>query len=298
MPPYHHVKRIIDMKTYLDCIPCFMQQALRAGRIATTDEAQIKKILDNTAAMVSNIPMQSTPAQTGMKVYDIVSQVSSVEDPYKAIKTKHIQQTKAIYPQLEELVKKSEDKLLTAIKVAIAGNIIDLGVNMHFDLVNDVQIILKQDFAILDYQAFKIQLEKADFVLYIGDNAGESVFDKILIKQLGKPVKYVVRSAPIINDVTMEDAIASGLDKVADIIESGSKSPGIILELSSPEFIELFQKASMVISKGQGNYEGLSDCSRTVFFLLKAKCAVISKHLGVAEGSIVMKEHIPQADKE
>ncbi len=286
------------MKTYLDCIPCFMQQALRAGRIATTDEAQIKKILDNTAAMVSNIPMQSTPAQTGMKVYDIVSQVSSVEDPYKAIKTKHIQQTKAIYPQLEELVKKSEDKLLTAIKVAIAGNIIDLGVNMHFDLVNDVQIILKQDFAILDYQAFKIQLEKADFVLYIGDNAGESVFDKILIKQLGKPVKYVVRSAPIINDVTMEDAIASGLDKVADIIESGSKSPGIILELSSPEFIELFQKASMVISKGQGNYEGLSDCSRTVFFLLKAKCAVISKHLGVAEGSIVMKEHIPQADKE
>ncbi len=286
------------MKTYLDCIPCFMQQALRAGRIATTDEAQIKKILDNTAAMVSNIPMQSTPAQTGMKVYDIVSQVSGVEDPYKAIKAKHIQQTKAIYPQLEEMVERSEDKLLTAIKVAIAGNIIDLGVNMRFDLVNDVQKILKQDFAILDYQAFKIQLEKADFVLYIGDNAGESVFDKILIKQLGKPVKYVVRSAPIINDVTKEDAIASGLDKVADIIESGSKSPGIILELSSPEFIELFQKAPMVISKGQGNYEGLSDCSRTVFFLLKAKCAVISKHLGVAEASIVMKEHIPQTDKE
>lgn len=286
------------MKTYLDCIPCFMQQALRAGRIATTDEAQIKKILDNTAAMVSTIPMQSTPAQTGMKVYDIVSQVSGVEDPYIAIKAKHIQQTKAIYPQLEELVEKSEDKLLTAIKVAIAGNIIDLGVNMHFDLVNDVQNILKQDFAILDYQAFKIQLEKAAFVLYIGDNAGESVFDKILIKQLNKPVKYVVRSAPIINDVTKEDAIASGLDKVADIIESGSKSPGIILELSSPEFIELFQKAPMVISKGQGNYEGLSDCSRSVFFLLKAKCAVISKHLGVAEASIVMKEHIPQTDKE
>jgi len=276
---------------YLDCIPCFMQQALRAGRMATTDEKKLKEILDKTGEMVKTISMFNTPAETGMIVYRIVSEVTGVHDPYKKIKQQHIKETKAIYPELEKIVANSDDKLLTAIKIAIAGNVIDLGVNKAFDIVEDVKYILKQDFGVFDYEAFKIQLKKTKNILYIGDNVGESVFDKILIKELKKPVKYAVRSIPIINDVTMEDAIASGLDDVAELIDSGCKSPGIILDQSTPEFLDLFNTSELVISKGQGNFEGLSDCNKQVFFLLKAKCSVISNHLGVALNSIILKEH-------
>jgi len=279
------------MKTYLDCIPCFMQQALRAGRIATSDENKLKQILDKTGEMVKTISMHDTPAETGMMVYHIVKEVTGVYDPYKDIKQQHIIETKSIYPELEKLVADSDDRLLTAIKIAIAGNIIDLGVNKEFDIVTDVKNILDQDFAILDYKAFKKQLRKSNNILYIGDNVGESVFDKILIKELKKPVKYAVRSIPIINDVTMEDAIASGLEEVAELIDSGCESPGVILDQSTPEFLKLFNKSDLIISKGQGNFEGLSECNRQVFFLLKAKCPIISNHLGIEEGSIILKEH-------
>lgn len=279
------------MKLYLDCIPCFMQQALRAGRIATSDEKKLKQILDKTGEMVKTISLQSTPAEIGVMAYRIVSEVTGVSDPYKNIKQQHIAETKSIYPELEKIVANSEDKLLTAIRIAIAGNVIDLGVKKSFDIVKDVKSILKQDFAICDYSAFKTQLEKTENILYIGDNAGESVFDKILIKELKKPVKYAVRSIPIINDVTMEDAIASGLDEVSELIDSGCKSPGIILNQSTPGFLEFFSSSDLVISKGQGNFEGLSDCKRQVFFLLKTKCPIISNHIGVEDGSIILKEH-------
>jgi len=279
------------MKTYLDCIPCFMQQALRAGRMATDDDKKIKEILDKTGQMVKTISLQSTPAETGMKVYAIVTELTGVKDPYKKIKQKHLEETKSIFPELEKIVENSNDKLLTAIKIAVAGNIIDLGVNKSFNILTDVKNILNQEFAIFDYEAFKKQLNTTKEILYIGDNVGESVFDKILIKALKKPVKYAVRAAPIINDVTMEDAIASGLDKVTELINSGCKSPGVILEQSTPEFFDIYNNSGMVISKGQGNYEGLSNCNRQVFFLLKAKCPVISQHIGVEEGSIILKEH-------
>jgi len=268
-----------------------MQQALRAGRMATSDEKKLRQILDKTGEMVKTISMHATPAEMGMSVYRIVSEVTGVLDPYKEIKQKHIAETKAIYPELEKIVDESDDKLLTAIRIAIAGNVIDLGVKKTFDIVEDVKSILKQEFSVFDYDAFKAQLENSENILYIGDNVGESVFDKILIKELEKPVKYAVRSIPIINDVTMEDAIASGLDEVAELIDSGCESPGIILSQSTPEFLEIFNSSDLVISKGQGNFEGLSDCNRQVFFLLKTKCSIISKHIGVEDGSIILKEH-------
>ena len=282
------------MKTYLDCIPCVMQQALRAGRMATSDENKLKQILDETAELVKTISMQATPAETGAKVYHIVSKITGVADPYKEIKQQHILETKAIYPELEQIVADSDDRLLTAIKIAIAGNVIDLGVNKAFDIVSDVKFILEQDFAIFDYDAFKKQLAKSKNILYLGDNVGESVFDILLIKELKRPVKYAVRAIPIINDVTREDAIASGIDEVAEIVDSGCKSPGVILDQSSPEFREQFNTADIIISKGQGNFEGLSGCNRQVFFLLKAKCGIIADHLGVEEGAIVLKEHKPK----
>jgi len=277
------------MKTYLDCLPCFVEQALRAARIATNDEKLIKKVLDEVGCMIRETPMENTPVESGIQVYGKISRITGVADPYREIKQQHIAEAKALLPELETMVAASEDSLLTAIRLAIAGNVIDLGINKTFDLVSDIKKILLQDFALFDYDAFKKELAKAKTILYLGDNAGESVFDKLLIQQLRKPVKYAVRTQPIINDVTMKEAVDSGLDEVAALIDSGSPAPGIIMRYATPDFREVYQNAELVISKGQGNYEGLSGEKRTIFFLLKAKCPVIARDIGVKEGDIVLK---------
>ena len=277
------------MKTYLECLPCMMQQALRAGRIATNDEKKQKKILDIIGNEIKNVPMHNTPAQTGEIVYRKVKEVTGIEDPYKEIKKKNIKEALDLFPVFEKHIQMSDDKLLTAIRIAIAGNVIDFGLSKKFNLIDDLKTIINQDFALFDYQKFKDTLFKAKSVLYIADNAGESVFDRILIKELNKPVTYVVRGIPIINDVTYEDAIESGVQKVAQkIISSGTTAPGTILELCTNEFIETFKNADMVISKGQGNYEALASVNRDVFFLLKAKCKIVAKNLGVKEDDIVL----------
>ena len=277
------------MKTYLDCLPCFMNQALRAGRIATKDEKKIKTLLDDVGCMIKDIPMDSTPPETGELIYQKVREITGVEDPYKKIKESNIKEALTLYPKLKQTVKNSNNKLLTAIRIAIAGNVIDLGVDKEFNILEDVYKVLKQDFAIFDFEEFITQLEKAKSILYLGDNAGESVFDKILIEEMGKPVTYVVRDIPVINDVTIEDAISSGLDEVAEIISSGTTAPGTILKLCNDDFLHRFNNADMIISKGQGNYEGISNVNRSVFFLLIAKCHVIANDLKVKENDIVLK---------
>ncbi len=277
------------MKTYLDCYPCFMDQALRAGRMATSDENQLKEILDAVAGLIKDFPPDKTPPQMGESIYRTVKEITGVKDPYRELKKANIKEALSLYPDLKKTLIESEDRLLTAVRMSIAGNVIDLGINREFDLVRDISNILKQDFAISHFTLFKERLAKAGSVMYIGDNAGESVFDRILIEEMGKPVTYVVREIPIINDVTREDAIDSGLHRVAEIISSGTTAPGTILGLCSDAFKERFYHADLIISKGQGNYEGLSGTDRCVFFMLKAKCKIIANDLGVKEGDIVLK---------
>ncbi len=277
------------MKTFLDCLPCMMSQALRAGRMATNDEKIIKELLDSIGAMIKDIPLENTPPQTGDVIYKKVREITGVIDPYKKIKEENIQEALLLYPELKEIIRKSDNKLLTAIRIAIAGNVIDFGVGKEFNIAEDIKKALQQDFGILDFNEFVKHLEKANNILYLGDNAGESVFDKLLIEKLNKPVTYVVRNIPVINDATYEDAVASGIDKVAEIISSGSSAPAVIPELCNNDFMERFNTADMVISKGQGNYEGLSNVKRSVFFLLKAKCHVIANDLKVKENDIILK---------
>nr|MBC8486835.1 DUF89 family protein [Bacteroidota bacterium] len=247
------------MKTYLDCIPCFIEQALRAGRIATNNETKIKELLDSVCSMMKDIPMNNTPPETGNIIYRKVREITGVTDPYKKIKKTNIEEALSIYPNLKKIVNDSDNSLLTAVRLAIAGNVIDFGPNKKFDLNESVRHILKQDFAVLHFSEFIKQIEKAESILFIGDNAGESVFDKILIEEIGKPVVYVVRDVPVINDVTRENAIDSGLNEVAEIISSGTTAPGTILDLCNDDFLKRFNNAEIVISKGQGNYEGLSN---------------------------------------
>ena len=277
------------MKTYLDCFPCFINQALRAARIATDDEKKIKMVLDKVGMMLKDIPLKNTPPESGRLIYRKISEITGNPDPYKEIKRESTKKALLLYPSLKDQIERSRDRLLTAIRIAIAGNVIDFGASWNFDLENEIDEALAKAFAICDYSRFKDGLDEAREVLYIGDNAGECVFDRILIEEMKKPVKYIVRDIPIINDAIYEDAVQAGIDKVATILSSGTDAPGTILNTCSSEFKELYDNSKFIISKGQGNYEALSSERRPIFFLLKTKCHVIANDIGVNEGDIILK---------
>ena len=277
------------MRTYLDCIPCLMNQALRAARLATDNEERIKKVLDAVGEMIKAIPMGNPPPKTAMRIYRLVGEMTGNWDPLHDLKKQHTRMALDLYPILKEKIHRSHDRLHTALRYAIAGNVIDCGINHRIDIEEEIDLILKQDLAISDYDNFRRYQAFADEILYIGDNAGESVFDRLLIEELDMPVTYVVRSAPIINDVTYEDALMAGLGAVSTLVESGAEAPGTVLEICSPEFRERFYRSKFVISKGQGNFEALSETPAPLFFLLMAKCPVIARDIGVNVGDMVLK---------
>ncbi|MGD8536931.1 MAG: ARMT1-like domain-containing protein [Candidatus Aminicenantes bacterium] len=278
------------MKAYLDCYPCFFIQALKTARLVTSDEKVILQILKDVSEYLSQASFDVTPSEIGLGVYRILSRRTGVEDPYREVKVKCIQQALSLYPEMKKLIENSEDRLMTAIRLSIAGNVIDFGTDSSFDLQQELETILSQDFAVNHYQEFRRALEKAQNIVYLADNAGETVFDRLLIEEIHKPVRYVVREKPIINDATREDARLSGLEQVSEIMSSGCDAPGNILKFCSDEFLRIYGSADLVISKGQGNYEALSDEEKPIFFLLKVKCPVVAQDLGVEEGSIILAE--------
>jgi len=277
------------MQTYFDCFPCFFDQALRAGRIATDDEKKIKRLLDEVGMMLKDIPLESTPPETARLIYRKVREITGKYDPYQEIKNESTSKALALYPALKKKVEASNDRLLTAIRIAIEGNIIDFGASWRFNIEEEIENALKRDFAILDYDEFRNRLNETHEILYIGDNAGECVFDKILIEEMKKPVIYIVRDMPVINDATYQDAVQAGIDKVATILSSGTDAPGTIVSTCSPELKQIYNRSTFIISKGQGNYEALSKEKGAIFFLLKVKCHVIAKDIGVSEGDIILK---------
>ena len=278
------------MRTYLDCIPCFFKQALKAARMAGADEDVQKKILDNLAAEVPNFPLSSSPPEMGRIVYRLVREITSEEDPFKKVKDKYNKIALNIYPDLKDKVAHSKDGLLTAIRLAVAGNIIDFGVDNPFVLEKEIEDVFRKDFAIFDYQEFKETLKNAKQILYLADNAGEVVFDRILIEELNKEVIYVVKDKPVINDALAEDAQFCGIDKIAEVVSNGSDAPGTILSLCSEAFLSLYETAKLIISKGQGNFEGLVGRSKApIFFLFKVKCPVIANDVGCRVNDIVLK---------
>ena len=266
-----------------------MNQALKAGRFATEDEKTLKELLAVTGEMVREISFDMTPPEIGDRIYKEVRRLTGVDDPFLNVKKKNIREALELYPEVKKKVENSSNRLMAAIRMAIAGNIIDHGVNRNFDIAAMVEQCMQQDFAICDFAAFIEKLKRTSFVLYIGDNAGESVFDRLLIQVLDKPVIYVVREVPVINDVTMEDALLSGIEGEAEIVSSGSTAPGTLLDRCNKRFLDLFHSADLIISKGQGNYEALSGKGENVFFMLRAKCPVIASHLGVDVDDIVLK---------
>ena len=277
------------MKTYLDCFPCFLNQALRAARMATDDQIKIKAVLDAVSIMLPTISLESTPPEIGRLIYRKVHEITKNQDPYRDVKDHSTREALSLYPHMKRLVEKSEDGLLMAIRMAIAGNVIDFGPNRAFDMKEEIETARSKAFAVCDYEQFKTALAQSDRILYLGDNAGECVFDRVLLETMNKPATYVVREKPVINDATLEDAQQAGIDSAVELMSSGTDAPGTLLETCSDQFIRRYHEAELIISKGQGNYEALSSQRQNIFFLLKAKCPVIAKHMGLPVGSIILR---------
>jgi uncharacterized protein with ATP-grasp and redox domains len=296
------------MKTYLDCVPCFLRQALEAARLAGATEKQQKKILMKLARKLLKISLDMPPSATARDVFRIVNKViRSDQDAFAEIKDKSNLLVLKFYDQLKAKIDRSHDKLLTAVKLAIAGNIIDYGAKIFTHPEEEIEKILREENKIIrqenkrlfNYQKFKSTIKKSNTILYLGDNAGEIVFDRLLIgeiKEFNNKVKiiFAVRGKPIINDALRKDAYQVGINKVAEVISSGADTPGTVLNRCTKKFLKIYKRADMVISKGQGNFEALSEAKRSIFFLFMVKCAVIAGIVKSRVGDIALIYHSGQ----
>jgi len=181
-----------------------------------------------------------------------------------------------------------QDKLYWALKTAATGNFIDAAVSCDITIDEGIKTDLEKPFGVCDIEVFRERMEQAKTLLIIADNAGETVFDRLLMERLPSlSIIYAVRGEPVINDATVEDARASGIEGCARILSTGCGAPGIVFEECGDEFLEIYRDADLVISKGQANFETLSGEKREIFFLLKAKCPLIASHLGADVGQYV-----------
>ena len=279
------------MELQLDCLACILRQVVESSRMATDDKEMQNRVMDEALIRIADYKnYKSAPALT-REILRIVSRHTGVSDLYAEIKNADITEAKEIFPRLKEFLDNSDDKLYWALKIAATGNVIDRAINHAANGVETlIEKEIKRKFAIDDYAVFKKKIEEARNILIIGDNAGESVFDRILIEHLPeKNFIYAVRSGPTLNDVTMKDAVDSGLNGCSKIISSGCDSPGVILEECSSEFLDAFWGTDMVISKGQGNFEMLYGCGREMFFLLKLKCFAITTVVQTGLNEYVLK---------
>jgi hypothetical protein len=278
------------MRTYLDCYPCFLRQGLDAARRLGADEPKQKLVLDGVLDLLRHVELSSTPPQIGDRVQRLVRRVLGDGDPYRDFKETTTREALALYPRLRRLVEEAEDRLETVVRLSIAGNIIDAGAGHSYDLWSTVQRVLSLPLAPEAVDALRRALGGAQGVLYLADNAGETVFDRLLIEGLDVPVVYAAKGGPTLNDATVQDAQAAGIHRVARLISTGSDSPGTILASCSEQFRSTYREARLIIAKGQANYETLSEEGPKLFFLLQAKCPVIARDLGVPVGSIVLRQ--------
>ena len=279
------------MKTSLDCIPCFIRQALDAARLVSADTAVHEQIIREVLRWAGEMDMDQPAPVMGQRIHRRLRQIVGVGDPYRNVKDHQNRMALALLNELKTRIEAATDPLIMALRLAIAGNVIDMGVNGNVtesDVRECVSQALTEPF-VGDQNEFCKAVAETQRILYLADNAGEIAFDCLLIEQLVPArVTVAVRGAPVINDATMADARAVGLHEIVEIIDNGSDAPGTLLDDCSQEFKRRFIEADLILAKGQGNFETLSDESRNIFFLFKAKCPVIAEHARVPLGSHVL----------
>jgi len=281
------------------CIACIFNQAFKVCQNLKLDKQLSKKVLDEAACLVPEFSYDKTPPQNALKMYQNISAILKKEDIYKEIKLSSIKKAKELIPLATKLIEESEDKFLSAVKMAIAGNVIDLASEVEFDLEEEIRSILQKDLSVDDSKSLYKKLKTAKNIAYLGDNAGENEFDKLFMRYIKSffpdvEIYYFVRSKPIINDITFLDLKDDKeLKEVANLIDSGNLTPGMVLEDLNDKAKDCLLSCDIIISKGMGNYECLSNYKLDrLFYLLKVKCEVVANSLKLKVGDIVCKEVI------
>ena len=276
------------MKISYECGPCFLRQAREAMDLATNDEELKIEITNEIFNFLASTFKKGTNSnKTGSYMHNLIKEKTHCKDPY--INEKKLGNEIAIkYLPIAQNILKENDTLENRVKIAIVGNILDFGA---FELSEDIEKLIKnslnKDLAVKDIESFEDSLKKHDKVLYLVDNTGEIVFDKLLlskIKEYELDITIAVKSEPILNDACMEDALDAGLDEFGEIVEIGAGTVGYVDSEISQEFREIFNNHEFIISKGMGNYEGLTEIdlsNKDIYFLLCAKCNTIAKDIGV-----------------
>ncbi len=274
---------------------CIINQARRVGDTLHVDPATAKKLVDTAEAMSREFSFSKTPPEVATPVYEKMAQILKKSDIYDEVKAHSTQKARSFLPLLQQRLKNTEDTFMTSLKIAVAGNVIDLASEVSFDLKEELAKVFWSDFAEDDSQRLRLELEKAKRVVVLGDNAGEHLFDKLAIsvwKELFPHIEfcYFVRGKPIINDVTLKEAKEIAFEEVCRVVDSGVDTPGFVYERATQEAKELFDAADIVVSKGMGNYECLTPSHKSpIAFLLKVKCSVVAASLGREVGDIVCK---------
>jgi len=277
------------MNIQYECIPCSLNNYVRLIKSGIIPEHLQEDILRKLLNFFSNVDYNQSPPALGKIQHRLLREYLQNPDPYREIKLEYNRIMMDKYEDFKNIIDESKNPFYTAVRLAIAGNVIDFGSYHRLDVMETVERVLKAELAKDDSKRLKQEIADADTVLYLGDNAGEIVFDKLFIETMNHPnVFFAVRGSPIINDVTVQDAEMTGIDKCATVISSGDNAPGTLLDSCSPEFKRIFNQADVIISKGQGNLEGLIDVDHNIFFLLTVKCGLIAQHLGVNEKEFVV----------
>ena len=272
------------MQTKLECLPCFARQALASARIATDNRELQGKIIQAVFGKLSQATLDATPMEFGGVVQRTVRDLTGVDDPYLDIKQQSNIFALDKYPEMKQLVASAEVPLAVATKIAITGNIIDFGVPERLDIEEPLNRIMHTPFAVDDFELFADRISEADSILYLGDNAGEIVFDRVLIEELSaSEITLTVKDEPFINDAMVADAQAAGFDESIRIL------PVPIYPQTTEEFEIAWSAADLIIAKGQANYEAYSQASGPLFYLLVAKCNMVARELGVSVGDLVLK---------
>jgi uncharacterized protein with ATP-grasp and redox domains len=280
-----------NVKTALQCLPCFFGQVSRTLHHAGVNGSRGRGIVRRAEAIIEQASLDEVPARTTTRIHRMLRHETG-GDPYRAVKGTYSRIALDMLSKLRERAAACGDPLEGGVRAAIAGNIIDFGIYDTVDLARSIDDSFRLPLDAATFSLFSETVRAAKRILYLCDNAGEIVFDRVLLEHLrdaGKAVIAAVKGAPVINDATREDARIAGLGESAEVIDNGSDGIGTLLETCSPRFLDEYRKADVIISKGQANFETLvQERDGRTFFLFKVKCSVVAEFLGRPEGDIVL----------
>jgi uncharacterized protein with ATP-grasp and redox domains len=282
---------LYGVRTELKCLPCFFGQVARTLKHAGVNGDRGREILRRAERVIEQASLDEVPARTTTIIHRILRDETGL-DPYRRVKDDYNRIALGMLPSLRRRAESLDDRLECGVRASIAGNVIDFGIYENIDLDRALEESFCLPLTGGVYPEFTREVKNCHTILYLCDNAGEIVFDRFLIeilRDMGKKVTAAVKGSPVINDATLDDARAAGLHACATVIDNGNDGIGTLLEACSPQFLEHYRSADLIISKGQANYETLvQEQNERIFFLFKVKCTVVAEFMGRSNGDIVL----------